>query len=151
MIKIQTEDFDVGYEYLRLRKGADNSSGAIVTFCGLVRDLEKNNSITALHLEHYPGMTEKALKDIAAEANTRWPLNAISIIHRIGELKTNDQIVFVGVASAHRTAAFEASEFLMDYLKTKAPFWKKAIMGPNSEWIEAKESDDSAAKRWGIS
>ncbi|MGI1678547.1 MAG: molybdopterin synthase catalytic subunit MoaE [Cellvibrionaceae bacterium] len=148
MIRIQTEDFDVGEEYSRLRGSSENSSGAIVTFCGLVRDLEKNNKITALHLEHYPSMTEKALEDISKEAYSRWPLNDISIIHRVGELKVSDQIVFVGTSSAHRIAAFEACEFLMDYLKTKAPFWKKAITASSSEWIEAKKSDDDAAKRW---
>mgnify|MGYP000982944106 CR=1 FL=1 len=150
MIKIQSEDFDVGEEYQRLRNTTekDEPSGAIVTFCGLVRDIEKNNKITALRLEHYPGMTEKALEEIVKEANARWALTDTTIIHRIGDLYANDQIVFVGTASAHRKAAFEACEFLMDYLKTKAPFWKKAIMESGDEWIEAKDSDNNAADRW---
>lgn len=158
MIKIQREEFNVGDEYQRLRKlssddASDNkqsnaSSGAIVTFTGLVRDLEKDNRITALHLEHYPGMTEKSLEKIVEEAHSRWPLNAVTIIHRIGEIKVDEQIVFVGTASAHRDAAFASCNFLMDYLKTQAPFWKKAIMPSGEEWIDAKQSDSDAAKRW---
>ena len=136
MIRVQTEDFDVSNEIAALTKGRSDI-GAVVTFSGLVRDV-------TLTLEHYPGMTERELGKIEAEARERWKLQDVSIIHRVGELAPGDNIVLVITASAHRRDAFEAAEFLMDYLKTRAPFWKRE--GEN--WVEAKASDDKAAERW---
>ena len=136
MIRIQTEDFDVSNEIAALTKGRSDI-GAVVIFSGLVRDV-------TLTLEHYPGMTERELGKIEAEARERWKLQDVSIIHRVGELAPGDNIVLVITASAHRRDAFEAAEFLMDYLKTRAPFWKRE--GEN--WVEAKASDDEAADRW---
>jgi molybdopterin synthase catalytic subunit len=145
-INVQLADFSLEREAEALR--LDNSVGAIVTFSGLVRDLHDDQPIKGLFLEHYPGMTEKSLQAIAAEAQERWPLSALTIIHRIGELKAGDQIVFVGVSSAHRGAAFAACEFLMDYLKTRAPFWKKSLLADGECWVDAKESDNAASERW---
>jgi len=144
-IKVQTEDFDLAAEYRQLNDG--HASGAVVTFSGLVRDEE--GQLLGLELEHYPGMTEKALSNIVDVAKARWPLHAVTVIHRVGYLKINEQIVFVGVASAHRLAAFEAANFIMDYLKTRAPFWKKehSVHGEPS-WVAAKASDQQAAERW---
>lgn len=136
MIRVQTEDFDVSNEIAALTKGRSDI-GAVVTFSGLVRDV-------TLTLEHYPGMTERELGKIEAEANERWQLQGVSIIHRVGELAPGDNIVLVVTASAHRKDAFEAAEFLMDYLKTRAPFWKRE----GEIWVEAKASDDEAAERW---
>ena len=136
MIRVQTEDFDVSNEIAALTKGRSDI-GAVVTFSGLVRDV-------TLTLEHYPGMTERELGKIEAEARERWKLQDVSIIHRVGELAPGDNIVLVITASAHRRDAFEAAEFLMDYLKTRAPFWKRE--GEN--WVETKASDDEAAERW---
>lgn len=145
MIRVQAEDFEVGAETRRLYV---SGAGAVVTFVGLVRDLV-DKPIAAMELEHYPGMTEKALAAIEAEAQERWPTLAVTIIHRIGRLAAGDQIVFVGVASAHRQAAFEAAAFLMDYLKTRAPFWKKEVDARGAgHWVDARESDDHAAQRW---
>jgi molybdopterin synthase catalytic subunit len=123
-IAIQTEDFDIGEESRLLRENSVNP-GAIVTFSGLVRDLDEGREVKSLTLEHYPGMTESSLGKIVAQAGERWPLLDVTVIHRVGELKGGEQIVFVGVASLHRQAAFAACEFIMDYLKTRAPFWKK--------------------------
>ena len=123
-VSVQVEDFSLNDEYERLAEGT--SAGAVVTFVGKVRDMNLGDNVTGLSLEHYPGMTEKALGEICDEAEQRWPLLKIRVIHRVGDLDIGDQIVFVGVSSAHRGAAFEACEFVMDYLKTKAPFWKKA-------------------------
>ncbi len=145
-INVQFADFSLKHEAEALR--LDNSVGAIVTFSGLVRDMHDDQPVNGLFLEHYPGMTEKSLQAIAAEAQSRWPLLAITIIHRIGELKAGDQIVFVGVSSAHRGAAFSACEFIMDYLKTRAPFWKKSLQGGGEHWVEAKDSDEAASGRW---
>lgn len=145
-ISVQFADFSLKHEAEALR--LDNGVGAIVTFSGLVRDMHGNQAVTGLFLEHYPGMTEKSLQAIAAEAQSRWPLLALTIIHRIGELKAGDQIVFVGVSSAHRSAAFSACEFIMDYLKTRAPFWKKSLQADGECWVEAKESDTAASMRW---
>lgn len=145
-ISVQFADFSLKHEAEALRLG--NQVGAIVTFSGLVRDMHDDQQVTGLFLEHYPGMTEKSLQAIAAEAQARWPLLALTIIHRIGELKAGDQIVFVGVSSAHRGAAFAACEFLMDYLKTRAPFWKKSIQANGECWVDAKESDTAASERW---
>lgn len=145
MIRVQTEDFEVGAETRRLYSAG---AGAVVTFVGLVRELA-DQPISAMELEHYPGMTEKALAAIEVEARGRWPLQAVTIIHRVGRLATGDQIVFVGVASAHRQAAFEAAAFLMDYLKTRAPFWKKELGADGQgQWVDARESDEDALRRW---
>jgi len=145
-ISVQFSDFSLKHEAEALR--LDNGVGAIVTFSGLVRDMHDEQPVTGLFLEHYPGMTEKSLQTIAEEAQARWPLLAITIIHRIGELKAGDQIVFVGVSSAHRSAAFSACEFIMDYLKTRAPFWKKSLQADGECWVEAKDSDTAASERW---
>lgn len=145
MIRVQAEDFEVGTETRRLYAAG---AGAVVTFVGLVRELA-DQPISAMELEHYPGMTEKALAAIEVEARGRWPLQAVTIIHRVGRLATGDQIVFVGVASAHRQAAFEAAAFLMDYLKTRAPFWKKELGADGQgQWVDARESDEDALRRW---
>ena len=145
MIRVQTEDFDIGAEIAGLKAGR-NDIGAIVTFTGTVRDQE--GAVTEMTLEHYPGMTEKELERIEAEAQARWPLQASLIVHRVGTLKPGDNIVLVITASAHRDAAFDAARFLMDYLKTSAPFWKRES-GPSGEtWVEAKESDEVATARW---
>jgi molybdopterin synthase catalytic subunit len=147
VIRIQHEDFSLEQE-ANLLHGAGKNVGAIVTFSGLVRDMHGDDSVTGLYLEHYPGMTEKSLLDIASQAQARWPLLGITIIHRIGELQAGARIVFVGVASEHRSAAFAACDFLMDYLKTQAPFWKKTRNANSAHWVEAKETDLLASKRW---
>lgn len=147
MIRVQQEDFDIGAEIARLR--ADRKDiGAIVTFTGTVRDTAKGEAISEMTLEHYPGMTERELERIEAEANARWPLQASLIIHRYGPMKPGENIVLVITVSAHRQAAFEAAEFLMDYLKTNAPFWKKEAGPDGGVWVDARESDDDALKRW---
>lgn len=145
-VQVQENDFDLGSEYQALAKS--NAVGAVVTFIGKVRDMNLGDEVSALTLEHYPAMTEKALNQICDEAELRWPLLEIKVIHRVGRLALGDQIVFVGVASAHRGAAFEACEFIMDFLKTKAPFWKKESLGEESRWIESRASDEQAAERW---
>lgn len=155
MISIQTEDFSVAEEYDALRSRAGDA-GAIVTFTGLVREMYEQSggkdqnepSVESLFLEHYPGMTEKCLAEIEAEARSKWPLLATRIIHRVGELHSADQIVLVGTASAHRHAAFESAQFMMDYLKSKAPFWKKQKTAGSSSWIESRASDQAAIERW---
>lgn len=149
MISIQHEDFDVGVEYKALIQG-DLSAGAVVTFVGRVRDLNLSRDVLGLHLEHYPGMTEKSLQEIIDEAKNRWEILRCNIIHRIGDLQLGDNIVFVGVASTHRQDAFHAAEFLMDYLKTRAPFWKKELTRQGSVWVESQEKDTESAKRWDI-
>ncbi|HIF9341772.1 TPA: molybdopterin synthase catalytic subunit MoaE [Photobacterium damselae] len=146
MISVQFEDFSVADEYEKLAQGTE--AGAVVTFIGKVRDFNQGDSVTGLSLEHYPGMTEKALSEIVEQARARWPLLQVRVIHRVGDLDLGDQIVFVGVSSAHRGAAFEACEFIMDYLKTRAPFWKKEQTPEESRWVDARESDTSAADRW---
>ncbi|WP_332842021.1 molybdopterin synthase catalytic subunit MoaE [Parendozoicomonas callyspongiae] len=143
---MQPGDFDVSAEYEALRQST--GVGAVVMFSGLVRDMNLGDSVGGLYLEHYPGMTEKSLEAIADEARERWPLDKIRIIHRVGKLEPGDQIVFVGTTSAHRKAAFEACEFLMDFLKTRAPFWKREQTDEGDRWIEAKDSDSDAADRW---
>lgn len=147
MISIQQDDFDVGAEYKALTEN-DTSAGAVVTFVGRVRDLNLARNVLGLHLEHYPGMTEKSLQAIVDEAQSRWKILRCKIIHRIGDLQLGDNIVFVGVTSAHREDAFSAADFLMDYLKTRAPFWKKELTSQGSVWIESQEKDAHAAKRW---
>ncbi|MFN4354733.1 molybdenum cofactor biosynthesis protein MoaE [Parvibaculum sp.] len=140
MIRVETQDFDIGAEVKALTKGRTDI-GAVVTFSGLVRDVP-------LELEHYPGMTEKELARIEEEAHRRWPLQASLIVHRVGILQPGDNIVLVIAASAHRQAAFEAASFLMDYLKTRAPFWKKEERNGESQWVDARESDERAVHRW---
>lgn len=147
MISVQSEDFDVATEYADLTAGDDNA-GAVVFFVGRVRRHNDGRDVTGLSLEHYPGMTERALEEIVDEAHKRWPVEKIRVIHRVGDLALGDQIVFVGVCSAHRQAAFEAAEFVMDYLKTQAPFWKKEQTGTGNVWVEARAGDQQQAKRW---
>ncbi len=147
-VKVQSEDFDVASEVDALTSGRTDI-GAIVTFTGRVRDEDKGRPIKSMTLEHYPGMTEEELSRIEADANARWPLQASLIIHRTGELSPGDNIVLVVTASAHRQAALEAAGFLMDYLKTRAPFWKKETSPEGeSSWVEARENDETAATRW---
>jgi molybdopterin synthase catalytic subunit len=150
MISIQHKDFDHGEEYYKLRESTDGD-GAIVTFTGLVRDHNHEGSVSSLYLEHYPGMAEKSLMNICSEARKKWPLGQIRIIHRVGHLDKNEQIVFVGVTSMHRNAAFAGAQFVMDFLKTEAPFWKKEATSSGSKWLEAKESDKQAADKWQFS
>ncbi len=147
-VRVQREDFDVGVETERLTRG-NPSVGGLCVFVGLVRDMADGEEIAAMTLEHYPGMTEKMLAEIEAEAQARWPLEAALVIHRYGRLEPGDRIVLVACASAHRAAAFEACHFLIDWLKTKAPFWKVEESGAGGEhWVEARDSDDEAAARW---
>ncbi len=145
-VRVQTEDFDAAAEVAALTAGRKDV-GAIVTFTGRVRSNE--GRLAGMTLEHYPGMTEAELARIEAEAHARWSLQASLIVHRVGELAPGDNIVLVVTAAAHRQAAFEAAGFLMDYLKTRAPFWKKEVSaGGDSTWVEARKGDESAAKRW---
>jgi molybdopterin synthase catalytic subunit len=147
-ISIREQDFSLQEEYDKLRS---TTSGAIVTFTGLVREFnhpEADEPIDDLHLQHYPGMTEKLLRQIINDAAQRWPIDGVRIIHRVGTLRPGDQIVLVAVSSAHREAAFNAASFLMDYLKTKATFWKKTRSGQQQQWLEMKDSDREAARRW---
>lgn len=148
MIRVQTEDFDIGTEVKKLTEGRTDI-GAVVTFSGQVRNTD-DGSLASLELEHYPGMTEKELARIEAEANERWPLQASLVIHRVGKLAPGDNIVLVVTASAHRQAAFEAASFLMDYLKTRAPFWKNEDKGGETNWVDARESDGVAAAKWEV-
>ncbi|MEI6858669.1 MAG: molybdopterin synthase catalytic subunit MoaE [Shewanella sp.] len=145
-VRVQSEDFSVPDEYASIAD--DNSDGAVVTFVGKVRDFNDGSTVTDLTLEHYPGMTEAVLNQIVAEAHERWPLNNISIIHRVGTMALGEQIVFIGVTSAHRKAAFSACEFLIDFLKTKAPFWKLEVGEKGTNWVAAKDADDQAANMW---
>jgi molybdopterin synthase catalytic subunit len=147
MIRVQREDFDPGKELEALTRDR-TSIGSVVSFIGLVRDVAGGEKIAAMTLEHYPGMTEQQLSAIETEARQRWPLDAVLIIHRYGELKPGDQIVLVATASTHRAAAFDACRFLIDWLKTKAPFWKLEETNEGARWVEAKESDEEAAQRW---
>lgn len=147
MIRVQREDFDVGAEWTALTAGRTDIGG-VVSFVGVVRDLAGDTKISAMTLEHYPGMTEKQLAEIEAEANRRWPLSASLIIHRYGRLEPGDRIVLVMTASAHREAAFQACEFLIDWLKTKAPFWKLEDTEQGEKWVAADTRDDKAAARW---
>ena len=148
MIRIQTEDFDIVAEVRALTAGRTDL-GAVVTFTGTVRDVAKGQPITTMALEHYPGMTERELERIEKAACERWPLAASLVIHRVGSLKPGDNIVLVVAASAHRQAAFEAAAFVMDYLKTSAPFWKsEAGRDGQAQWVDARESDDRAMDRW---
>ena len=147
MIRVQREDFDVGAELAALTHGKTNIGG-LACFVGLVRDVAGPDRIAAMTLEHYPGMTERAIAEIEAEAQKRWPLEATLVVHRYGRLEPGDRIVLVATASAHRAAAFESCEFLIDWLKTKAPFWKLEETPAGPRWVDAKSSDDQAADRW---
>jgi len=147
LVRVQTGDFDIGAEVLKLRRG-NPKIGAIACFVGLVRDINENSAVVELTLEHYPAMTEKALVDIVEQAKRRWDILDAVVVHRVGTLKPTDQIVLVIVASAHRGGAFSACEFIMDYLKTRAPFWKKEQTERGKRWIEARDSDDDTAQRW---
>jgi molybdopterin synthase catalytic subunit len=146
-VRVQTEDFDVAREIALLR-ASTRDIGAVATFIGTVRDINDDASVTALTLEHYPGMTENALEDIVAESKRRFDIRDVTVVHRVGELKPGDQIVLVVVTSAHRGEAFDACRFVMDYLKTRAPFWKKETTPGGTRWVEARASDDEAAARW---
>ena len=145
-ISVQSEDFDLGAEVAALTAD-DYDIGAVVSFIGLVRDTT-DGALLSLELEHYPGMTEQALTEIELAATKRWSLNASRVIHRYGNLKTGAQIMMVATASPHRKDAFEAAEFLMDYLKTDAPFWKKEHFKDNAKWVDSKADDDAAKDRW---
>ena len=142
-VRVQPEDFDVGAELAALE---GQGGGAVASFTGIVR---ADDGVEAMTLEHYPGMTEKALTAVAGEAKGRWPLCGVTVIHRVGTLKAGDRIVFVGTASDHRAAALEACTFLIDRLKTDAPFWKKEHRGEGDSWVEARATDDAAARSWG--
>ena len=146
-VSVQTQDFDIAAEIDALT-AKDLNIGAVVTFTGLVREMTQAGAIQTMELEHYPGMTERALTDILEHAKARWPLQGARIIHRHGPLEPGDRIVLVVTASRHREAAFEAAAFLMDYLKTKAPFWKKEAGKHGAEWVDAREADDKATARW---
>ena len=146
-VRVQTEDFDAGAEIARLRAG-DRGVGAIATFIGTVRDQHDDAPVTALTLEHYPGMTEAALQEIVDEARRRFDVRDALVVHRVGALAPGDQIVLVVVSSAHRGMAFDACAFVMDLLKTRAPFWKKERLPDGERWVEARASDDEAAARW---
>ncbi|MGB7481546.1 MAG: molybdenum cofactor biosynthesis protein MoaE [Burkholderiaceae bacterium] len=146
-VRVQTADFDLDAELRQLR-AANFKIGALVSFVGLVRDLNDGAGVLEMELEHYPGMTEKALADIVAEAKSRWPLFDALVIHRVGPLAPAEQIVLVAVAAAHRGEAFAACEFIIDYLKTGAPFWKKETTPEGARWVDARCSDDAALAKW---
>ena len=146
-VRVQQEDFDAGREMAAVR-AKNPKVGAVASFIGVVRDVNDGSGVATMTLEHYPGMTEKALKGIVDEAAGRWEVLDCTVIHRVGRLAPTDQIVFVAVASGHRGDAFAACEFIMDYLKTRAPFWKKEDTQDGTRWVEAKDSDDTAAGRW---
>ena len=148
-VSIQTEDFDLTAEVAALRAG-DGGVGAVASFVGTVRDQSDGSTVSAMELEHYPGMTESAIEAMIDRAHARFDIRAVRVVHRIGVLALGDQIVLVAVASAHRGQAFEACEFLMDYLKTQAPFWKKESTPAGSHWVDAREADDAALRRWGV-
>lgn len=146
-VRVQAEDFDVSAELVDLRAGHPDA-GAVVAFVGTVRELDGCGAISALELEHYPGMTEAALADIAAEARRRWPVLDVAIVHRVGRLRASEQIVLAAACARHRGDAFAACEFVMDFLKTRAPFWKKESTPVGARWVDARASDDAAAARW---
>jgi molybdopterin synthase catalytic subunit len=146
-VRIQAEDFDIGAEIAKLHR--DNPKiGAVASFIGVVRDVNDGDAVAEMTLEHYPGMTEKSIEEIITQARGRWQVMDALVIHRVGTLKPTDQIVLVVVTSGHRGDAFAACEFIMDYLKTRAPFWKKEKTGSGARWVEARGSDDIAAERW---
>ncbi|MGE8098374.1 molybdopterin synthase catalytic subunit MoaE [Pseudomonas fluorescens] len=146
-VQVQTEIFNLNELNSHLH-AEDPGVGAVATFVGYVRDINQGEKVSSLFLEHYPGMTERSLQRIVDQANERWPLQRVNIVHRVGLLNVGDPIVFVGVASEHRQAAFDACAFLMDYLKTRAPFWKREETGSGDRWVCGRESDQLAARRW---
>ena len=146
-VRVQKEDFDAGVEIAKLREG-NPKVGAVASFIGIVRDLNEGDAVATLTLEHYPGMTEKSLEEIVTQARERWDIYDALVVHRVGTLSPLDQIVLVVVTSAHRGESFKACEFLMDYLKTQAPFWKKEVTPDGARWVDARASDDAAAERW---
>jgi molybdopterin synthase catalytic subunit len=148
-VRIQTEDFHIEHEVAALRTG-DARVGAVCVFVGTVRDRNDGTGVASMTLEHYPGMTEKSIQAMLDEAQKRFDIYAARVIHRVGELQPEDQIVMVAVTSAHRGMSFQACEFLMDYLKTQAPFWKKEVTPEGARWVDARVSDDLALARWGI-
>ena len=148
-VSIQTHDFDVSQELAMLRAG-DARVGAVCTFLGTVRERNDGSAVSSMELEHYPGMTEKSIEAMMEEAQKRFDIYAARVIHRVGLLQPEDQIVMVAVTSAHRGESFQACEFLMDYLKTQAPFWKKEVTPEGARWVDARVSDDQALARWGI-
>jgi molybdopterin synthase catalytic subunit len=147
-VRVQTQDFDLSAEVAALRAGRPQV-GAVACFVGTVRDLNQGTGVSSMTLEHYPGMTEKALESIVAQARARWTLDDVLVVHRVGELAPLDQIVLVAVTSAHRGEALAACEFVIDWLKTQAPFWKKEITPDGARWVDAREADEAAAARWG--
>jgi molybdopterin synthase catalytic subunit len=149
VVRIQAEDFDLGAETLALR-AANPAVGALACFVGTVRDMNDGSSVSGMELEHYPGMTEKSIEAIVEAARQRWAVIDALVIHRIGPLRPTDQIVLVAVTSSHRGDAFAACEFVMDYLKTAAPFWKKESTPQGARWVDAREADDKALARWGV-
>lgn len=148
-VAVQEHDFNVADQYQRLCD-ANLDDGAVVFFVGRMRDLNVGDKVSRMSLEHYPGMTEKSLRAIVDQATERWPINRVRLVHRIGEFFPADQIVFVGVSSPHRQAAFSAAQFIMDFLKTQAPFWKKEITEHGARWVDAKQSDNEQAKHWNL-
>jgi molybdopterin synthase catalytic subunit len=146
-VRVQEADFDVGAEVAAMR-GANPRIGAVASFVGVVRDVNEGDAVAEMTLEHYPGMTERSIEAIVAEARGRWEVLDALVVHRVGRLRPTDQIVLVVVASGHRGDAFAACEFIMDYLKTRAPFWKKERTGAGARWVDARASDDAAAERW---
>jgi molybdopterin synthase catalytic subunit len=146
-VRVQKEDFDVGAEIAALRR-ADARVGAVASFVGVVRDMNEGGAVEEMALEHYPGMTERSIEEIIVQARGRWKIYDALVVHRVGTLKPTDQIVLVVVTSAHRADAFAACEFIMDYLKTRAPFWKKEKTPSGARWVDARVSDDIAAERW---
>ena len=146
-VRIQTADFDLSAEIAAMRSGR-RDVGAVASFVGIVRDVNEGASVGGMTLEHYPGMTERSIQAIIDEAKTRWAVFEALVIHRVGELQPADQIVLVAVSGTHRGEAFAACEFIMDYLKTKAPFWKKEQTPQGSRWVETRQADDEAAARW---
>jgi molybdopterin synthase catalytic subunit len=148
-VSIQTEDFDVSHELAQLRAN-DARVGAVCSFVGTVRERNEGSDVSSMELEHYPGMTEKSITAMMEEAAKRFDIHGARVIHRIGLLQPQDQIVLVAVTSAHRGMSFQACEFLMDYLKTQAPFWKKEVTPDGARWVDARVSDDKALARWGI-
>jgi len=148
-VTVQREDFDLGAEVAALRTG-NAAVGAVASFIGTVRDVSGGSAVSGMELEHYPGMTEKALAAIERAACKRWPLLGVRIVHRVGPLLPQDQIVLVAVASAHRGEAFAACEFIMDYLKSEAPFWKKETTPEGARWVDARVTDEAALRRWGV-
>ena len=148
-VRVQSADFDLGAEIARLRAG-DARVGAVVSFVGTVRDMNDGDAVAELELEHYPGMTERALEDIVEQARARWPLYGALVIHRVGPMQPMEQIVLVAVSAAHRGEAFAACEFIMDYLKTEAPFWKKEQTPGGARWVDARATDDAAKAKWAL-